>query len=197
MYWTQDKSSPRTERLHRALDTKEINVALFELIYKSRSFFIPFKMTMLCPMALKSLLDQANTRGVDSTLLINKDGSMLVHSGNTTDRHAMITAAVASNVWGVYERAGRAANLTVSPAKTPTRRGNISESEKESSLHHIILNCEEGRAGVAVVPGTEYIVCVFADPSCELGLLKKKLVALVDYLKEPLNQLSSDQHGLN
>ena len=152
-------------------------------------------MSMLCPSALKSLLNQANTGGVDSTLLINKDGSMLVHSGNTTDRHAMITAAVASNVWGVYERAGRAANLTLSPAKTPTRNnaaenGNPGlENSKESSLHHIILDCEEGRAGVAVVPGTEYIVCVFADPTCELGLLKKKLVALIEYLKEPLNEL--------
>ena len=152
---------------------------------------------MLCPAALKSLLNQANTGGVDSTLLINKDGSLLVSSGNSTDRHAMITAAVASNVWGVYERAGRAANLTLSPAKTPTRNNGAAaengnpgpENSKESSLHHIMLDCEEGRAGVAVVPGTEYIVCVFADPTCELGLLKKKLVALTDYLKEPLSQL--------
>ena len=157
-------------------------------------------MSMLCPMALKSILDQANSGGVDSTLLINKDGSMLVHSGNTTDRHAMITAAVASNVWGIYERAGRAANLTMSPAKTPTRRpggggGNLSESDKESSLNHIILDCEEGRAGVAVIPGTEYIICVFADLSCELGMLKKKLVVLVEYLKEHMSGLATaDQH---
>ena len=77
---------------------------------------------MLCPTALKSLLNQANTRGVDSTLLISRDGSVMAHSGNTTERHALVTAAVASNVWGAYEKAGRSANLTMSPAKTANRR---------------------------------------------------------------------------
>ena len=149
---------------------------------------------MLCPSALKSLLNQANTGGVDSTLLINKDGSMLVHSGNTTDRHAMITAAVASNVWGIYERAGRAANLTMSPAKTANRRNyeNGGGGENSSALKHIIMDCEEGRAGVALVPGTEYIVSIFANTSCEIGLLKKKLTTLVEYLEEPLGQLGQE-----
>ena len=56
----------------------------------------------------------------------------------------MVTAAVASNVWGAYEKAGRAANLTTSPSKTPMRQnGDL----KDSSLRHIIMDCEEGRAG--------------------------------------------------
>ena len=38
-------------------------------------------MTMLCPTAMKELLNQANTGGVDSTLLISKDGSVMAHSG--------------------------------------------------------------------------------------------------------------------
>ena len=143
---------------------------------------------MLCPSALKELLNQANSNGVDSTLLINKDGSVMAHSGNTTDRHTMVTAAVASNVWGAYEKAGRAANLTMSPCKTPSRNG----VDKESSLRHILLDCEEGRAGVALVPGTDYIVSIFANTSCEQGLLKKKLVTLVEYLEEPLSQLAID-----
>merc|ERR1719510_1771300 len=110
----------------------------------------------------------------------------------------MITAAVASNIWGAYERAGRAANLNTSPAKTPTRRGGtMNESEKESSLRHVILDCEEGRAGVAVVPGTEYIVSIFANTTCEVGLLKKKLVTLVEYLEEPLGQLAQDQNNVH
>lgn len=108
----------------------------------------------------------------------------MAHSGNTTDRHAMVTAAVASNVWGAYEKAGRAANLTMSPVKTPTR------SDKDSaSLRHVILDCEEGRAGIALVPNTEYIVSIFANTTCESGLLKKKLETIVDYLEEPLGQL--------
>ena len=164
---------------------------------------------MLCPTALKDILNQANTGGVDSTLLINKDGSVMAHSGNTTERHAMVTAAVASNVWGAYEKAGRAANLTMSPSKTPNRRFHENGAEhhahhptsggnnKESSLRHILLDCEEGRAGVAVVPGTEYIVSIFANTSCEQGLLKKKLVRLVEYLEEPLSHLAPDCNTMN
>jgi len=154
---------------------------------------------MLCPTAMKELLNQANTGGVDSTLLISKDGSVMAHSGNTTDRHAMVTAAVASNVWGAYEKAGRAANLTTSPSKTPMKRQGAYENGdlKDSSLRHIIMDCEEGRAGVALVPGTEYIVSIFANTSCEAGLLKKKLVTLVEYLEEPLSQLAQDHTSIN
>lgn len=152
------------------------------------------KMAMLCPSALKSLLNQANTGGVDSTLLISREGSVMAHSGSTSERHAMITAAVASNTWGAYEKAGRAANLTMSPSKTPTRRGDAPNGDvkESSSLRHIIMDCEEGRAGIALVPGTDYVVSMFADPSCEIGLLKKKLVTLVEYLEEPLGQLAHE-----
>jgi predicted regulator of Ras-like GTPase activity (Roadblock/LC7/MglB family) len=155
---------------------------------------------MLCPTALKSLLNQANTGGVDSTLLISREGSVMAHSGNTTDRHAMVTAAVASNVWGAYEKVGQAANLTLSPSKTPTRRTNqngIDGANTESALRHVILDCTEGRAGVALVPGTDYIVSIFADPACEVGLLKRKLVAIVNYLEEPLGLLVQEQNGSN
>ena len=51
--------------------------------------------------------------------------------------------------------------------------------------------------GVALVPGTEYIVSIFANTSCEAGLLKKKLVTLVEYLEEPLSQLAQDQASIN
>lgn len=143
---------------------------------------------MLCPEALKELLNQANTQGVDSTLLISRDGSVMGHSGNTTDRHAMVTAAVASNVWGSYEKAGRAANLTMSPVKS-------GDNLKESALHHVIMNCEEGLAGVALVPGTDYIVSIFANDSCQPALLKEKLVSLITYLEEPLSKLAQDSSG--
>lgn len=148
---------------------------------------------MLCPAALKQLLNQANTQGVDSTLLISRDGSVMGHSGNTTDRHAMVTAAVASNVWGSYEKAGRAANLTMSPSKTGT--GGNGNEHKEAALHHVIMNCEEGLAGVALVPGTDYIVSIFANDSCQPALLKEKLVALIQYLEEPLSKLAQDSSG--
>ncbi len=167
---------------------------------------------MLCPAALRSLLNQANTGSVGSTLLINRDGSVLAHSGSTSDRHAIVTAAVASNAWGAYEKAGRVAHLASSSPSSSNAgsknrerggpRANNSFSSDDSAkgdnsaLRYILLDCTEGRAGLALVPGTDLIVSVFADSSCELGLLKKKVLALAEYLEEPLGQMLSE-HVVN
>jgi len=43
-----------------------------------------------------------------------------------------------------------------------------------------------GLAALASVSGTDFVVCSVADERCELGMLKKKLVAIVEYLKQPL-----------
>jgi hypothetical protein len=43
-----------------------------------------------------------------------------------------------------------------------------------------------GLAALASIPGTDFVICSIADEGCELGMLKKKLVAMVDYLREPL-----------
>lgn len=43
-----------------------------------------------------------------------------------------------------------------------------------------------GLAALASIPGTDFVICSIADECCELGMLKKKLIAIVDYLREPL-----------
>ncbi len=53
---------------------------------------------MLRPSALKSLLGQANSGGVKSTLLLNREGSLVAYSG-VEDTEARLNGAIAVSIW--------------------------------------------------------------------------------------------------
>ena len=36
------------------------------------------------------------------------------------------------------------------------------------------------------VEGTEFMITCLADSTCEFGMMKRKVLAVADYLKEPL-----------
>lgn len=123
---------------------------------------------MLNPQDLTQVLSQANTGGVQSTLLVNNEGSLVAFSGYG-DTNVSVKAAITSSIWSAYERNG----------------GNALNNE---SLDSMILECEQGRVAMAKV--SSLILCVFAGKEVSFGMLKAKADAVRQYLTEPLRNLA-------
>jgi len=56
-------------------------------------------------------------------------------------------------------------------------------------LQSLILSCELGLAAIVGIHQTEFVVCLFADETCEIGMLKKKARALANALQGPLTMM--------
>uniref|UniRef100_A0A8I6ALB3 Late endosomal/lysosomal adaptor, MAPK and MTOR activator 2 n=1 Tax=Rattus norvegicus TaxID=10116 RepID=A0A8I6ALB3_RAT len=140
---------------------------------------------MLRPKALTQVLSQANTGGVQSTLLLNNEGSLLAYSGYG-DTDARVTAAIASNIWAAYDRNGNQAFnedslkfilMDCMDQRNPGEgRNQGCQAECPSVLCH---SHQEGR--VAITRVANLLLCMYAKETVGFGMLKAKVSTFLCY----------------
>ena len=118
---------------------------------------------MLKPKVLPQILLQANSEGVKSAIILNKEGSLLASSGEDMNS-SQVVAAIAANIWSAYDKV-------------------------HHSLEVMLFDCQEGNVAVTEIGDSKLLLCLYGDNTAHFGLLKTKINTLREYLKQPLQQL--------
>eukprot|EP01117_Protostelium_nocturnum_P006314 TRINITY_DN2278_c0_g1_i1.p1 TRINITY_DN2278_c0_g1~~TRINITY_DN2278_c0_g1_i1.p1 ORF type:complete len:128 (-),score=43.24 TRINITY_DN2278_c0_g1_i1:174-536(-) len=119
---------------------------------------------MLRAKALPSILQQAASNGVKSSIIVTSTGELLAAAGG--DANEKLVGAIVLNVWSTYHKTSEDVNC-------------------------LLIDCEEGRLGIRKVG--DFLVCVYGDQTVEIGILKAKVDSLHQYLDETLKLLSTSQ----
>ena len=128
----------------------------------SASMAAPPGTVLLAPAALPKVLGEAMVPGVKVVALLNRSGLLLGCSGDATS--AASIAAIASALWLGHEK-----------------------SDGHGNLACLLLECERGRLAIKAVGS--FILACCSDSTVPFGLLKAKVLALHNHLREPLSQL--------
>lgn len=139
---------------------------------------------MLRPAALTSILGQANTGGVRCTILFDRDGNSISSAGEWPNSDQNICAAVAANIWLTLEKASRISPNAIQAAAAGGK--TAAQLIGAGFLQFTVLEFDNGLLGVARVEGTEFMITCLADSTCEFGMMKRKVLAVAEYLQEPL-----------
>eukprot|EP00823_Brevimastigomonas_motovehiculus_P007353 TRINITY_DN6389_c0_g1_i1.p1 TRINITY_DN6389_c0_g1~~TRINITY_DN6389_c0_g1_i1.p1 ORF type:complete len:161 (+),score=31.24 TRINITY_DN6389_c0_g1_i1:139-621(+) len=115
---------------------------------------------------LNNVLEQATTKNIKSAILMLMDGSLLSVAG---DVHIeKIIGALVANIW-----------------KENSASAQKAFGAGEPSL--MLISCEDGKLAVTRI--SRFLLCLYADKSVEIGILKSKLATLSSYLDKPLRQV--------
>jgi len=130
---------------------------------------------MIRPESVAKVLAQTNTGGIKCTLLFNKDGTLVCSSGIWKGEDPSVSASAVSGIWSTYEKARRG---------HPGAGSAIGTGTKAPKLECVVLEHDNGILGLARIEGTSTLVCCLADPTEEIGLIRKKVITIADCLKE-------------
>ncbi|KAI8974631.1 hypothetical protein BDB01DRAFT_805826 [Pilobolus umbonatus] len=133
------------------------------------SHYSLFFSTMLKPKVISQVLRQALNNGIKAALIITNEGSLISYAADN-DKEASVYAAITANIWNTYKK----------------KKTNI-----YTGIQYQILHCQDGIIFVTSVGAM--ILCLVADPSVHLGILKAKAEALKSHLEAPLLQIAPYQ----
>nr|XP_002131755.1 ragulator complex protein LAMTOR2-B [Ciona intestinalis] len=125
---------------------------------------------MLNPHDLTEILGQANTGGIQSTLLVNSHGALVAFSG-FGDSAVRTKATISSNIWAAYEH---------------TKHNAL----QEDALQCVLMACETGHVAIQRAGSSGLLLCMFADKTVGLGILKAKIECMSKFLNGPLNNIT-------